>query len=108
MRLVLEFRARGLEALEGSLNVRNLKIQNRAGMIELGLLWLVQHQTHATTIEKAKLARAEELRQSEYIAIEFRGAIDVVGVDGDLTDAGEGRVLGMFMAKRPLGKNMLA
>ncbi len=89
VRYVLKFRTGGFEALEGGLDVGDLKIQNRAGMIEFGFFGIVEHKADATAIEEAQLTGAEEMRQSENITIECGGAIDVMGVDGDLSDTGE-------------------
>jgi len=93
VRLIVKFCATRLEPLERSLDVRHLEIENGTGMVKFRLLGFVEHQAHAAAIEEAQLASAEQVLQSEDIAIECSGAIDVVCVDGDLTDAGKGRVL---------------
>jgi|ERR1700682_396420 len=91
--LVFEFRASGLEPLEGRLDVAHLKIQNGTRMIKFRLLGLVEHQADAAAIEKAQLASAKEVPQSKDVAIECGGAIDVMSVDGDLSDPREGRIV---------------
>src|ERR1700681_330587 len=48
------------------------------------------------------MAGAEEVRQSQHIAIECGGSLDVMHVDGDLTDAGERRVFWNVHRGNPL------
>jgi len=91
--LVFEFGSGGLQAVEGGLDVGDLKIEDRAGVVELRFCGGAEHQADSAAIEKAELAGAEEKRQSQDVAIESGGAVDVVDVDGDLSYAGESGVL---------------
>src|SRR5208283_4305672 len=108
MRLVFKFRATRLEAPESGLDVCHLEIENRAGMVKFRLLGFVEHQAHAAAIEEAQLAGTEQVLQSKDIAIECSGAIDVVRVDGDLTDARKGRVISNVHGLRPPAEDLLA
>lgn len=87
--LVFEFGSGGLQAVEGGVDVDDVEIEDGAGVIELGLFGGAEHQADSAAIEKAELAGAEEKRQGQDVAIESGGAVDVVDVDGDLTDAAE-------------------
>jgi hypothetical protein len=87
--LVFEFGSGGLEAVEGGVDVGDVEIEDGAGVIELRLYGGAEHQADSAAIEKAELAGAEEQRQSQDVAIESGGAVDVVNVDGDLTYASE-------------------
>ena len=71
----------------------DVEIEDGAGVIELRLYGGAEHEADSAAIEKAELAGAEEKRQSENVAIESGGAVDVVNVDGDLAYAGESGVL---------------
>src|SRR5580704_4891980 len=93
VRRILKFSPGFLETPVRRLNIADLEIKDRTRMIEFRFLRLVQHQPYSATIEKRQLAGAEQMRQSQDVAIECRGAIHVVRVDGNLPDARQGRVL---------------
>ena len=109
VRLIVKFCATRLEPLERGLDVRHLEIENGTGMVKFRLLGFVEHQAHAAAIEEAQLASTEQVLQSKNIAIECGGAIDVVSVDGDLTDAGKARVFrNSHIAMPPPAEYLLA
>jgi hypothetical protein len=84
--------AGGLQARECGGDVGDLEVQQGTGVVELGLFGRAEHEAYTATIEKTELAGAEERLQAEDIAVEGGGALDVMDVDGDLHDAGEGGV----------------
>jgi hypothetical protein len=92
VRRVFKFDAGGLQAGEGGGDVGNLEVEQGTRMIEFGLFGGAEHQAYSAAVEKTELAGAEERFQAEDVAIEGGGAVDVVDVDGDLHDAGEGGV----------------
>ena len=63
-------------------------------MVKFRLLRFVQHEADTAAIEEGQLAGAKQVRQSQHVAIECRGAIYVVGVNGNLPDA---RKRGIFL-----------
>src|SRR5690242_14984180 len=84
------------------LDVRHGKIQDRAGVIELGLLWTVEHQAHAATIEECQSRRRfEQQLQPQHLLVEVGGAFHIVGGYLDLPESrdsdgffcGDGHVL---------------
>src|SRR5919108_4880048 len=97
-----------LQPLVGGPNIPHLEIKDRARMIEFRLFRLVQHQAHAAAIEKGELPSTEQMLQSQNVAVERRGAIHIVRVDGNLPDAGERCTVLHIHGKQSSGKAKIA
>src|ERR1700733_9903764 len=53
MRFIFKFYSRRFQSLKSGVNVPDMKIQDRSGMIELGFLRRAEHQAHAAASKKA-------------------------------------------------------
>src|ERR1700719_3821222 len=70
------------------LDLGNGKVQNRAGVIEFGLLRPCQHQANAAAVEEGQARpRFEQQFQPQRVLIESGGPLHVMGVDCDLANA---------------------
>src|ERR1019366_512395 len=79
----------GLQRGGDRLDIAHLEIEDRAGVVELRLFGHGQHQAHAAAIEESHFRPGlEEESQAQRVAIEGHGFIDIVHVDGSLTDGG--------------------
>ena len=70
-------------------DVGDLVVDDAGRVIELGLLGKRQHQADAGAVEERHPRHLEQQLHAEPVAIEGDGAVEVVGVDGDLGDAVE-------------------
>ncbi len=78
------------KGLVGYLNVVDIEIDDRAGVIELGLRGERQHQPDAVAIKESQTRRRREKKlHAQFVAIEVDRAIDIVRVDSDLSDCGK-------------------
>src|SRR6266478_5048695 len=64
------------------------KVQNGAGMVELRLLGVSQHEPHPAAVEENQATGVEQQWQPEPVPVEGGGAVEVVNVDGDLSQPG--------------------
>src|SRR6478672_54765 len=67
--------------------VRDFVIDDRSGMIELGLFRFAQHESHAAAIEECETGEFIEQSQAELVAIELCRSLQVMTVDRDLSNA---------------------
>ena len=68
-------------------DVGHLVVEQRTPMRVLWLLGLAEQQAHAAELEERHLGRrGEEMSQAECVAVERRGALDVLHVEGDLPE----------------------
>src|SRR5437588_12912188 len=85
VRLVFKADALVRQLLISSIDVRNVKVKNRAGMIELWFFRWGEHQAHAATIKETQVAGAEQQWQAERVPVKSGGALRVMHVDGNLS-----------------------
>jgi caffeoyl-CoA O-methyltransferase len=87
VRLVVE-RNPSFDQLRAScLDVVDAEVQRRARVVELVGLGLREHQTHVAAREECQRPGVEQEVESERVAVEHDGAVDVVDSDRDLPDA---------------------
>src|SRR5579872_349129 len=72
---------------ERLLNVLDEKVEDRARVVELRILRLVEHQPNAAAVEESEIAGAKQKFQAEAVAVEGDGAVRVVRAKRDLADA---------------------
>lgn len=90
MRRALKFHLAPGKLLIGVLNVRNLEIDNRTGMIELRLFGEAEHQPDAAAVEKRHPGNGEQMPQAEPVAVKRHGALEIMHGNSNLADAGKG------------------
>ena len=56
-------------------------------MVELALLWHGEHQANFATLEEGQVRCLEEEGQAEGVAVEPRGAAEILDVDCDLAES---------------------
>src|SRR3984957_7962332 len=89
MGFVFEVHAAAHHFLVCADDVGHGKVQNRARVIEFRLLGTSEHEPDTAAVEEGQASSGKQQRQSEDVPVKCGSTIDVVGVDGDLSQAGD-------------------
>src|SRR5580698_4488028 len=82
-----------LERLRDGLYIADLEVDDGARMVELRPLRQGQHQPDTAAVEECHLwPRLKKKAQAQRVAIERYGPIEVVYVDGELTNPGRRKI----------------
>ena len=101
MRRVAKVDAARLQVAVCRIDVGNLEIEDRAGVIEFFVRRHLDHQANSSTIEERETRRhLEEELHSELVPVESHGAIQIFHRRGNLTDRAELRHVVHFTLMR--------
>src|SRR5262249_46260498 len=85
-RLIHESNSAREKCLMGFLDVYDIEIKNRTGMVQLLGTRYGHHQPDSAAIKKRHIRHSKEMLDTKRISIKRLGSLEVMRIDGDLSD----------------------